>query len=78
MPVLIKATHKQYMTQLTERYRELLAAFEPRALLSGREGAGKGLWANPEAMCATVGASLRLRLAVEDFETILKEIKKLK
>lgn len=79
MPVLNKAKHRKLRQELHARVEELLDAFESRELKDSKEGVkGRGCWITPENMCATVGDSLRLGLAVEDFKVILSEIKKLK
>lgn len=79
MPVLHKSKHKKLRQELQHRVSELLDAFESRELKSSSEGVkGRGCWSNPDVVCATVGDDLRIRLAVEDFKTILDEIKRLK
>lgn len=79
MPVLNKTRHHDIMLELSKRYDALLAALEPRALKSATEGVnGRGSWINPELKCATEGDGLEVRLAVEDFKTILAEVKALK
>lgn len=79
MPVLAKSHHEKLRIELKRRISELMDAFEGRELKSSREGiTGRGSWADPDSRCATVGDSLRLNLAVEDFKTILAEIKRLK
>lgn len=79
MPVLSKIHHEKLRVELQRRIYELMEAFEGRELKSNNEGIkGGGHWAVPDSRCATVGDSLRLNLAVEDFKTILAEIKRLK
>lgn len=79
MPVLSKRHHEKLLFELQRRISDLMDAFEARALKSNNEGIkGGGHWINPDTRCATVGDSLRLNLAVEDFKTILAEIKRLK
>lgn len=79
MPVLSKTHHKKLHAELQSRIAELMDAFDARELRSNREGVkGRGHWIDPETRCATVGDSLRLNLAIEDFKTILAEIKRLK
>lgn len=79
MPVLTKNHHKKLRAELQYRISELMDAFEARDLKSNREGVkGRGHWVDPDIRCATVGDSLRLNLALEDFKTILAEIKRLK
>ncbi len=80
MPVLAKSHHEKLLVELQRRISELMDAFESRELKSNFEGT-KGRdtsWVDPDSRCATVGDSLRLNLAVEDFKTILAEIKRLK
>jgi hypothetical protein len=79
MPVLAKSQHEKLRVELQRRISELMDAFEGRKLKSNNEGIkGGGHWIDPDSRCATVGDSLRLNLAVEDFKTILAEIKRLK
>jgi len=79
MPVLTKKIHEELMTQLINRYDNLKEKFKIRELNSAREGVkGHGSWIKPDNHCATIGSSLDLSMAVEDFKTILAEIKKLK
>lgn len=79
MPVLAKSHHEKLRIELQRRISELMDAFEARELKSNCEGIkGGGHWIDPDSRCATVGDSLRLNLAVEDFKTILAEIKRLK
>lgn len=78
MPVLTKVKYNELMTQLINRWDNLKYCFVQRELNSPKEGAARGHWTNPRAMCATNGTSTELSLAIEDFKTILAEIKKLK
>ena len=78
MPVLTKTRHDTLKVLLRDRYTTLARTLEQRDLKSAREGCTKGSWVQPELLCATNGTSLDLRVAVEDFKTILEEIKKLK
>jgi len=79
MPVLNKEKHKKIRYELIFRYEELMRQFNSRELKSATEGTnGRSHWINPSAQCATIGSSLDLAMAVEDFKTILAEIKKLK
>jgi hypothetical protein len=78
MPVLHKDKHDALYRALNFRTNELLEAFKRRELQANTEGLNRGHWVEPNTMCATVGDSLRLSMAIEDFKTILAEIKKLK
>ncbi len=79
MPVIDKVKHLQLMRQLKDRYEFLMDAFESRDLISPTEGCkGRGHWINPESKCATIGDEVKLRMRVEDFKTILAEIKRLR
>jgi len=79
MPVLTKKVHKEILIQLIKRYENLRSMFESRELNSNKEGVkGSGSWVIPSNDCATIGSSIELSMAVEDFKTILVEIKKLK
>ena len=79
MPVLNKAEHERLLHELRERVSVLFSRFESRSLNSNTEGCnGRGHWVNPETKCATVGRESELRMAVNDFKTILAEIGRLK
>ena len=79
MPVLNKKIHFQMQIELINRYENLKEKFSLRPLKSSNEGVkGHGHWIDPAKMCATIGSSMELSMAVEDFKTILNEIKKLK
>lgn len=79
MPVLTKNQHKKLRAELQYRVAELMNAFEARDLKTNSEGVkGRGHWVDPDIRCATAGDELQLRLAVDDFKTILAEIKRLK
>lgn len=78
MPVLNIQKQKQLLAELENRYYNLKTVFEKRDLLYPTEGAGGKRWAEPGKMCATLGNSIEISLAVEDFKAILAEIKKLK
>ncbi len=79
MPVLAKSHHEKLRVELQRRISELMDAFEGRELKSNNEGIKVGgHWIDPYSRCATVGDSLRLNLAIEDFKTILSQIKRLK
>ena len=67
------------MIELINRYENLKKKFKSRELKSAKEGVkGPGSWLKPESKCATIGSSLDLSMAIEDFKTILAESKKLK
>ena len=57
------------------RYQHQIKLLKERPLSHPREGAGRGVWSDSEKMRGTVGTALDIRLAVEDFKTILQEIK---
>lgn len=78
MPVLAKKKHDQLLAELRNRYQYLIDVFERRELSHQREGAGTKRWSAPEQMCETSGNDIQISMAVEDFKTILAEIKKLK
>lgn len=77
MPVITKNLQATIARDLRYRFQNLMDAIEARDLKSNKEGSGKGHWTNPELLCATVGTAMELRIAVEDFKTILSEVKKL-
>lgn len=71
--------HRKIMDELGERFRRLDAMLACRDLAQVNEGAGgRKYWHHPEKMCATLGSSFDIAMAVEDFKNILVEIKKLK
>lgn len=80
MPVLSKETHALYIDKLTRRFDELIEVIKCRELTYPGEGLSErdAEWLDWRDMCATVGAPMDIRLAVEDFKGILGEIKKLK
>lgn len=79
MPVLNKEKHRQLNKELQSRISVLLSNFKMRQLQSNREGCRHGgHWINPESLCATIGNDCELRMAVDDFKTILVEIRRLK
>ena len=79
MPVLAKKKHDQLISELRSRYQYMIDVFERRELSSQHEGGGRGhKWSEPKTMCATKGNDIQISMAVEDFKTILAEIKKLK
>lgn len=79
MPVLSKVEHARLLQELTERMSVLMEKFASRPLISNSEGCnGRGHWVNPENVCATKGRESELRMAVDDFKTVLAEIRKLK
>ena len=79
MAVLKKEHHDLLKKQLDERVEKLISLFEKRELNKCSEGcSGHSSWVYPELMCATIGSDTEIRLAVDDFKTILAEIRKLK
>lgn len=78
MPILGKAQHATMMAALSDRYRALLDKLEARDLSSPSEGCRKGYWRTPDALCATVGDAVSIRLALADFRAALKEVERLK
>ena len=79
MPVISREEHKRIMKELRYRWDILVTRLETRELKYPGEGVkGRGHWVRPESKCATVADAMEIRLAVEDFKTILAEIKKLK
>lgn len=78
MPVLSKEKHNQLLRQLQLRYENLRCYFDSRELKSPGEGTKSGTWLHPDKMCSTEGNNVEISMAVEDFKTILTEIKKLK
>ena len=78
MPVTTKSQLEQLQIELGQRYQHLVECLKDRPLKSPYEGAGRGKWAEPEKMASTTGTAMDIRLAVQDFSTILKEIARLK
>ena len=79
MPIMTKENLDNLHQELVYRYSTLLDVIKPRKLKSAREGAGKNShWTDVDAMTATVGDAMAIRMAVEDFKNILAEIKRLK
>ena len=78
MPILSKAGHRAMMQMLEKRYFALAGTLEARELTSASEGCRRGCWRNADAVCATVGSAMDIRLAVTDFKTALKEVEGLK
>ena len=78
MPVLTDTRMNSIHKELENRYGTLLDVTCSRSLRSDREGAGKGRWRDPEKMSATVGNASEIRMACDDFKTILSEIRRLK
>jgi hypothetical protein len=77
MPVLDKARHERLHRSLMARWDVLVTVFQRRRLTSAGEGA-RGSWVDPDSKCATNGDDVAIRMAVDDFKTILSEIRKLK
>ena len=77
MPVLHKEYHRKLSKELNDRFSVLTNAFEGRELINASEGA-RGTWLRPKDKRATNKSALEIRLAVDDFKTILSEIRKLK
>jgi len=78
---IIKRTDefKQLKDELSVRYDKLRGLLETRPLKSAKEGVGaKSCWRNPDKMSAIDATETELRMAVADFQTILKEVGRLK
>ena len=78
MPVLAKTHLDALEGELRRRFANLLAALEARPLKHDREGANGGRWGEPDKMRGTEGSSMDIRLAADDFKSVLAEIKRLK
>ena len=79
MPVLSKEEHKRLTSELKRRISALEYSFRTRELKSKGEGcSGRYKWGSPDKMCATTSSASELRMVVDDFKTILTEIKRLK
>jgi hypothetical protein len=78
MPVTTKSQLEPIQIELGQRYQHLVACLKDRPLKSPYEGAGGGIWEDSEKMVSTTGTAMDIRLAVQDFSAILKEIARLK
>lgn len=78
MPVMAKTAHVRLRAELRSRWEALLLAFESRSLTDAHEECSAGTWRYPEELCATRGSVTEIRLTVADFQTILKELSRLK
>jgi len=79
MPVLAKSAHAALLGSLSDRYRSLLDKLEARELNTPNEGCRRReSYRNPQAVCATVGTALDVRMAIADFRTVLKEIERIR
>ena len=80
MPIITKEKHTAIYRDLNNRIAQLQYVMEPRLLIDPREGIKTrgGFYADPDQMRATRGTDYDIRLAVEDFKTILAELKRLK
>ena len=78
MLFVTKAELGRIQIELGQRYQYLVQCIEDRPLKFPEEGAGRGKWATPEKMVGTMGTAMEIRLAVQDFNTILKEIARFK
>ena len=79
MPILTTLELSKLNRELNRRFTTLQDAMSGRKLKSNREGCKTGEhWVAPDLMKATQADASSLRMAVEDFKTILAEIKKLK
>lgn len=75
MAVLTKEDLKRLRGELAKRYDALLSGLVGRELRSAFEGVkGRGSWARPEELTAI--DSTDVSLAIADFDSILKEIRK--
>lgn len=67
---------ERLITELNNRYEELVTALRGRPLKNKFEGAKRGCWSYPDSL-RVVDETAR-NLAVADFKSILTEIGKLK
>lgn len=63
--------------QFNSRADRLMAAVRPRALNRNTEGAKRGSWVCPDMKRATKGSTADIQIAVDDFKTILAQMRKL-
>ena len=78
MPVLSKSGLSEMQRELSARYNRLYDLLEGRELRGPTEGCKRGHWVRPENKSATEGSGLEIRIAADDFKTILAEIKRIK
>jgi hypothetical protein len=78
MPVLAKTQLDAIEAELRRRFDNLIGALARRPLKDDREGANGGRWGAPDKMCGTEGSSMDIRLAADDFKSVLAEVKRLK
>lgn len=79
MPVMTKTKLEDIRALLQRRYAVLYDALIMRELKNNWEGLKRRRhYVNPESICSTVGSAMEVRMAVDDFKTILAEIKRLK
>ena len=79
MPVVSKEKLNKLNNELNERFKILKSCLESRDLKSCYEGCPKGRkYLDMELFRATIGTETQISLAVEDFKSILSEIKKIK
>jgi hypothetical protein len=77
---LTKKDHVVIEESLKDRFQNLVYLMEPLELENGFDGAGgRGrTWSFPKNMCKTRGTVLEIKMAVDDFKTILAQVKGLK
>lgn len=75
MSVIAKTARDRLLAQLEERYGAVRGVLAGRDLLSPGEGAKRRPWPHPELLTRIDGSALRLVLG--DFETILRELKRI-
>jgi hypothetical protein len=78
MPVATKSKLDLLTRELANRYSNLIYFLEQRELKNNQEGLSKGIWTNPKSLRATKGDVTQIQMAVDDFKTILSQIKSLK
>lgn len=77
MPVLTKEAYEQLTKELHSRQSTLNGLLRGRPLKDAYEGcSAKGKWTHPDTLCATNGTASEIRMALEDFKTVLKEIER--
>lgn len=77
--LMSRSTNKRLRLELQGRFNMIMAAMEETDPNDFREKvSGKYYWQDPEEMCRTMGSTLELRLAVDDFKAILSQVRALK
>jgi len=79
MPVIAKVKIDVLLQELQNRYVALNDVLKYEKIKNPYVGLdSRHKWKNPDAMRITKGNDMEIRMAVDDFKTVLSEIRKLK